>query len=82
MNIYVGNLDFKVRENELQDAFAAFGEVESVRIIKDKISRRSKGFGFVEMTNDKEAETAIEALNGYTLGSRQLVVNESRPKSE
>lgn len=80
MNIYVGNLDFKVNENELENAFAEFGEVSSVNIITDKYSGRSKGFGFVIMDNDDEANTAIKELNGKTLGAREIVVNEARPR--
>jgi len=64
MNIYVGNLDFKVQEDDLTTLFAAYGEVESARIITDKYSGRSKGFGFVTMENDTEANDAIENLNG------------------
>lgn len=81
MNIYVGSLDFKVREQELEQVFSAYGEVESVRIIKDRETRRSKGFAFVEMPNDSQAQAAIDALNGSTVGSRAIIVNESRPKN-
>ncbi|HON52285.1 MAG TPA: RNA-binding protein [Bacteroidales bacterium] len=81
MNIYVGSLDFKVKEQQLEQAFAAYGDVTSVRIITDKVTRRSKGFAFVEMPNDADAQAAIEGLNGSTIGSRQVIVNESRPKS-
>lgn len=80
MNIYVGNLSFKVSENELEDLFKEFGSVESVRIITDKFSGRSKGFGFVTMENDDEAKKAIEELNGTTFKERDMVVNEARPK--
>jgi RNA recognition motif-containing protein len=82
MNIYVGSLDFKVRENQLEQAFAAYGEVTSVRIITDKVTRRSKGFAFIEMSNDQDAQAAIDGLHGSTLGTRTIIVNESRPKSE
>lgn len=82
MNIYVGSLDFKVKESQLEQAFGAFGKVESARIIIDKVTRRSKGFAFVEMENDQEALAAIEALNDSTLGSRAIIVNESKPKSD
>jgi len=82
MNIYVGSLDFKVKENQLEEAFSAFGTVTSARIIIDKVTRRSKGFAFVEMENDQDALAAIEALNGSTLGNRTIIVNESKPKSE
>jgi RNA recognition motif-containing protein len=82
MNIYVGNLDFKVSENELTELFSEFGQVESSRIITDKYSGRSKGFGFVIMEDDNEAKEAIEALNGKDLKSRPLTVNEARPRKE
>jgi RNA recognition motif-containing protein len=82
MNIYVGNLDFKVSENELEKAFEAFGTVSSVKIITDKYSGRSKGFGFITMDNDEEANNAIGELNGTTMGNREIVVNEARPKKE
>ncbi len=80
MNIYVGNLDFKVNENDLTGIFEEYGTVSSVKIITDKFSGRSKGFGFVEMDNDDEAKKAIEGLNGATLESREMVVNEARPR--
>jgi len=82
MNIYVGNLSYEITEEDLQEAFEAFGKVESVRIIKDKYSGRSKGFGFVEMPAKGEAESAIEGLNGKELKGRTLNVNEARPRSE
>ena len=82
MNIFVGSLDFKVRENQLEEAFASYGDVSSVKIIFDKVTRRSKGFAFVEMANDQEAQAAIDGLHGSMLGSRTIIVNESRPKSE
>ena len=80
MNIYVGNLDFKVNESDLEEAFEAYGAVESAKVITDKYSGRSKGFGFVTMENSDEANKAIEELNGTTLKSREIVVNEARPK--
>lgn len=80
MNIYVGNLDFQTTEEQLQDLFVEFGEVNSVKIIKDKFSGRSKGFGFVEMPEPSEGANAVNNLNNYTLNSRSLVVNEARPK--
>ncbi|NJO89398.1 MAG: RNA-binding protein [Chloroflexia bacterium] len=80
MNIYVGNLDFKVNENDLKDIFGDYGTVASVKIIIDKYSGRSKGFGFVEMENQNEGKKAIEELNGATLENRALKVNESRPQ--
>jgi len=82
MNIYVGNLDFKVDENDLQSAFEEFGAVSSCKIIVDKFSGRSKGFGFITMDNDDEADQALKALNGTQLKDRELVVNEARPKKE
>ncbi|OQX81887.1 MAG: RNA-binding protein [Bacteroidetes bacterium 4484_276] len=80
MNIYVGNLDFKVNENDLEEAFEAYGTVDSAKVITDKYSGRSKGFGFVTMENSDEANKAIEGLNGTALKSREIVVNEARPK--
>lgn len=82
MNIYVGNLSFDVTENELKQTFEAFGEVESVKIISDMYSGRSKGFGFIEMPNNKEAESAINDLNNKDLKGRPLKVNAARPRSE
>lgn len=82
MNIYVGNLDYKVTEDQLNEAFSEFGQVDSARIITDKYSGRSKGFGFVEMENRAEALKAIESLNGKEMGNRPLVVNEARPRKE
>lgn len=80
MNIYVGNLDFKVKEDDLKGIFEEYGAVESVKIISDKFSGKSKGFGFVTMENDDEAKKAINDLNGATLISREIVVNEAKPK--
>ena len=80
MNIYVGNLDFKLTEDDLQKSFSAFGEVESVKIITDKFSGNSKGFGFVEMPNKDEAESAINDLNGKELNGRSMKVSEARPR--
>jgi RNA recognition motif-containing protein len=82
MNIYVGNLSFGVTEDELKQAFGAFGTVESARIIIDKFSGKSKGFGFVEMSSKEEAQAAIEGLNGTDLGGREINVNEARPKTD
>ena len=81
MNIYVGNLDFKVKENDLEAIFEEYGTVSSAKIITDKYSGRSKGFGFVSMENAKEATKAIKELNGATLESREIVVNEARPRN-
>ncbi len=80
MNIYVGNLSYEVTEEELRQEFAAFGEVESVRLITDRYSGRPKGFGFVEMPSDSEGQAAIEALNGKAVKGRDMNVNVSRPR--
>ena len=82
MNIYVGNLSFDATEEDLRSAFEAFGTVDSVNIIKDRDSGRSKGFGFVEMSSGDEARKAIEALNGKEFKGRAMNVNEARPKPE
>ncbi len=82
MNIYVGNISRGVTEAELREAFAAFGEVSSAAIIKDKMTGESRGFGFVEMANKDEAEKAIAALNGKDLKGRTLTVNEARPRTD
>ena len=82
MNIYVGNLSHDVTEDELQQAFAAHGEVASANIISDKFSGQSRGFGFVEMPKNEEAQAAITALNGTDLKGRPLNVNEARPKTD
>ncbi len=80
MNIYVGNLSYSLSEQELRDAFAAHGDVSSVKILTDRETGRSRGFGFVEMPNQSEGEAAIEQLNGKDLGGRALRVNEARPR--
>ncbi|MFA6831585.1 MAG: RNA-binding protein [Bacteroidaceae bacterium] len=82
MNIYVGNLNYKVRENDLTDLLSQFGEVASVKVITDRETGRSKGFGFVEMEDDAAAAQAIERLNGEELDGRQLVIKEARPREE
>ena len=82
MNIYVGNLAFAITEDELRQAFEAFGKVDTATIIKDKYSGQSKGFGFVEMPSGDEAQAAIEGLNGKDLKGRNLNVNEARPRAE
>ena len=82
MNIYVGNLSYKVTEEELQQAFAGFGQVSSAKIIMDTATGRSKGFGFVEMPNAQEAEAAIQALNGKEMKGRAINVGQARPRSE
>lgn len=80
MNIYVGNLSWNLKDQDLSDMFASFGEVASAKIVIDKFTQRSKGFGFVEMPNDEQAQAAIAQLNGSEVDGRNLVVNESRPK--
>jgi RNA recognition motif-containing protein len=80
MNIYVGNLSYNMSEDELRDAFGAYGEVSSVKILMDRETGRSRGFGFVEMPNQGEAEAAIAQLNGKDLGGRPLRINEARPR--
>lgn len=82
MNIYVGNLPWGLSEEDLREAFAAFGEVVSVKIIKDKFTGRSRGFGFVEMPNQEEGESAISGLNGKDLKDREIVVNQARPRRD
>ncbi len=82
MNIYVGNLSYEVSEDDLREAFEAFGQVTSVNIIKDKFSGRSRGFGFVEMSEKAEAQTAINEMNEKDLKGRALNVNEARPRAE
>jgi len=80
MNIYVGNLALNVTEGDLQQTFEAFGEVTSAKIIKDKYSGESRGFGFVEMPAGAEAQSAIDGLNEKELKGRALKVNEARPQ--
>jgi len=81
MNIYVGNLSYEVNEKDLQKAFSEFGEVLSVKIIKDQYDGRSKGFGFVEMPDKREAEAAIEGLNSKEFKGRSIRVNQAKPRS-
>ena len=80
--LYVGNLAYSVTDSELEQMFAAHGTVQSVQVIMDRDTGRSKGFGFVEMGSDAEAQAAIAALNGTESGGRSLTVNEARPKTE
>ncbi|MEZ5000720.1 MAG: RNA-binding protein [Bacteroidales bacterium] len=80
MNIYVGNLSYGIKESDLKEIFEEYGETSSVRIIKDKMTGKSKGFGFVEMDNDSEAREAISNLNEAELQGRKMVVNEARPR--
>lgn len=78
MKLYVGNLPFSLGENDIQEVFAEYGEVASVKLITDKMSGRKKGFGFVEMANDADAQKAINELNGKDLEGRNIIVNEAR----
>ena len=82
MKIYVGNMSYDTSEDDLRKAFEAHGTVDSVAIISDQYSGRSKGFGFVEMSNDAEAKAAIESLNDSDLSGRTLKVNEARPRND
>lgn len=81
MNIYVGNLSYKVSDNDLQEVFEEFGKVGSAKVITDRDTGRSKGFAFVEMENDEDAQTAIEELDGTELDGRTIKVNKARPKN-
>src|SRR5215469_16533846 len=81
-NIYVGNLDYNVTEQELREAFEPFGKVDNVTIMRDRDTGQPRGFAFVEMANDEEAQKAITGTNGIQLGARNLNVNEARPKTE
>ncbi len=82
MNIYVGNLSYEVNEEDLKKAFEDFGQVESVKIIMDRYSGQSKGFGFVEMPSQAEGQSAIDGLNGKEIKGRAINVNEARPRTE
>jgi RNA recognition motif-containing protein len=82
MNIYVGNISYNVKDEELLREFESFGKVESAKIIKDQYSGRSKGFGFVEMPDDLEAEKAIERLNGREIKGRKIKVNMARARAQ
>ena len=82
MNIYVGNLPFEVDDTELERTFTAYGEVSSARVIQDRESGRSRGFGFVEMSDNSKAEAAIQALNGKDFNGRPLTVNEAKPRED
>ncbi|MEX0760924.1 MAG: RNA-binding protein [Dehalococcoidia bacterium] len=81
MNIFVGNLSYETTDQDLLSAFSAFGTVDSASVIMDRFSGRSRGFGFVEMSNSAEAQKAISDLNGRDLGGRALTVNEARPRA-
>ncbi|MEK8031211.1 RNA-binding protein [Ideonella sp. DXS29W] len=80
--LYVGNLAYSMRDESLQETFAEFGTVTSARVMMDRDTGRSKGFGFVEMSSDQEAQAAIRAMHGQSVGGRALVVNEARPREE
>ena len=82
MNIYVGSLSYDVTEDEIRDVFTPYGEISSISIIKDKFSGKSKGFGFVEMPKQEEAEEAIKCLDESEMKGRNIKVNEARPKEE
>jgi RNA recognition motif-containing protein len=82
MNIYVSNIPYQTTEEEMREAFAAFGNVSSARIIKDKMTGKSRGFGFVEMGNDDEARAALEGMNGAELSGRKINAREARPREE
>ena len=82
MNIYVGNLPYEVTEEDLREAFEVFGEVETIKVIRDNYTGRSRGFGFVEMPDSADARSAIDGLNGKELKGRTLNVNEARPRTE
>jgi RNA recognition motif-containing protein len=82
MNIFVGSLPWSIEEADLRESFEAYGAVDTVKIITDKFTGRSKGFGFVEMPSDEEGQKAIDELNGATVDGRAIVVNKSEPKPE
>lgn len=82
MNIYVANIPFKASEDELKELFEQHGDVSSVKIILDKETNRSRGFGFIEMADSEAAQQAINELNGYSFLGKDLVVNEARPKTD
>ena len=82
MNIYVGNLNYNLSEDELEKVFSTYGEATSVKIIRDKYTDQSKGFGFIEMANDADAQKAIDELNGTEVKGRELRVNQARPPRE
>ncbi|MFU8843572.1 MAG: RNA recognition motif domain-containing protein [Bacteroidales bacterium] len=82
MNIYVGNLSFKLQEDDLKEAFDQYGEVTSVKLITDKFTGRSKGFAFVEMANAEDGKRAVQELDGKMLDNRNITVSEAKPKRE
>src|SRR3954469_18827283 len=82
MNIYVANIPWKASEDQLKQLFSEFGEVNSAKIIMDKVTQRSRGFGFIEMADDSSARNAINSLNGHDFLGKNLVVNEARPRED
>ncbi len=82
MNIYVGNLSFETTDEQLREEFGAFGEITSANVIKDRMTNRSRGFGFVEMANKEEAQSAIEAIHGKSVDGRTITAAEARPREE
>ncbi len=82
MNIYVGNLPYSVTDADLRETFAQYGDVSNVQLISDKFTGESKGFGFVEMDNNSQADAAIKALNGTAMKGRNITVNQAKPKSD
>ena len=80
--LYIGSLPYETTDDQLKEMFGKAGNVESAKIITDKFSGRSKGFGFVEMSSDEEAQKAIETFNGFKMGERTIIVNEARPMEE
>jgi RNA recognition motif-containing protein len=82
MNIYVGNLPFSITDADLRETFSRFGEVAQVNLISDKFTGESKGFGFVEMSNNSQADAAIKGLNGTDMKGRNITVNQAKPKTD
>jgi RNA recognition motif-containing protein len=82
MRIYVGNLPYSVTDDDLRDTFSEFGELSSAEVVKDKFSGQSKGFGFVDMPNNSDADQAIKSLNDSVMKGRKITVNEARPRAE
>lgn len=80
MRIYIGNLNYRLRTEELKNVFTPYGEVVGAKIVRDKETNRSKGFGFIEMANAEDGQKAIEGLNGYELNGRKMIVNEAKPR--
>jgi RNA recognition motif-containing protein len=80
MRIYIGNLNYRLRTEELKNVFLPYGEVIGAKIVRDQETKRSKGFGFVEMANENDGEKAIEGLNGYELSGRKMIVTQAKPR--